>query len=208
MVWLEGTSKPIQFQPPCPWLAGLPPSSSGCPGPRPTYPWMPQGWSNHSFSGQLCQDLTALWVKNFFLISNRNLPSFSLKPLFLVLPVSDHIKVGLPHVYKLWQIHSCIVRKFASTQALPRACTDTDYLGQATGAKQSSLKIFLIWNMTEMHVRKKYHSEFCVRTDRSLHELSLWPWPKDLQWQKDGLKNFHRNLKHYSECTFLPISKE
>ena len=31
--------------------------------------------------GNLCQCLTTLMVKNFFLISNVNLPSFTLKPL-------------------------------------------------------------------------------------------------------------------------------
>jgi len=35
--------------------------------------------------GNLCQGLTTLRGKNFFLISNPNLPSFSLKPSPLVL---------------------------------------------------------------------------------------------------------------------------
>ena len=35
--------------------------------------------------GNLCQGLTTLTVKNFFLTSNLNLPSFSLEPLPLVL---------------------------------------------------------------------------------------------------------------------------
>ena len=37
-----------------------------------------QGWGTHSCSGQPVQRLTSLTVKSFFLISNLNLPSFSL----------------------------------------------------------------------------------------------------------------------------------
>jgi len=37
----------------------------------------------------LCQHLTTLWVKNFFLISNLDLPFFSLKS-FKVLQVGPH----------------------------------------------------------------------------------------------------------------------
>jgi len=66
MAWVEGTSKTIYFQP-LPW-AGLPPTSSGCPGPHPTWPWAPPGMGHHSFSGQLGQRLIALWVKNLLLI--------------------------------------------------------------------------------------------------------------------------------------------
>ena len=43
-----------------------------------------QGWGTHSFSGQLCQRLTAP-SKDFFLMSNLNFPSFSLKTFPLVL---------------------------------------------------------------------------------------------------------------------------
>ena len=48
-----------------------------------------QGWAIHSFSGQQCQYLTILLVKNFPLTSNLNLPSFSLTPSSLIL--------SLPH---------------------------------------------------------------------------------------------------------------
>ena len=65
---------------PTPAAGGLPPTSSGCPGPHPTWPWAPPGMGHHSFSGQLCQHLTALWGMNFSLTSNLNLSSFSLKP--------------------------------------------------------------------------------------------------------------------------------
>jgi len=44
--------------------------------------------------GSLCQGLTPLRVKNFFLVSNRNMPSFSLKPLHLVLLL--HVLVKSP----------------------------------------------------------------------------------------------------------------
>jgi len=44
-----------------------------------------RGWSTHSLLGQPVQCITTLWVKNFFLISNLNLPCPSLKPFPLVL---------------------------------------------------------------------------------------------------------------------------
>ena len=54
---------------------GWAPTSSGCPGPHPSWPWAPPGMGQHSFSGQPYQRLTALWVKNFFLLAKPNLPS-------------------------------------------------------------------------------------------------------------------------------------
>ena len=45
--------------------------------------------------GNLFQCLTTLWVKNFLLISNLNLPSFSLKLLLLVLSLHDPVKSPL-----------------------------------------------------------------------------------------------------------------
>jgi len=54
-----------------------------------------QGWGICS-SGQLCQCLTTIWVKDFFLTSSLNLLSFSLKPFHLVLTLSDHVKSQSP----------------------------------------------------------------------------------------------------------------
>jgi len=34
-----------------------------------------RAWGIHSFSGQLCQNFTTLWVKNFFQTSSLNFPS-------------------------------------------------------------------------------------------------------------------------------------
>lgn len=45
------------------------------------------GWGIYN---NLFQCLTTLWVKSFLLISNLNLPSFSLQPFPLVLSLSDH----------------------------------------------------------------------------------------------------------------------
>jgi len=42
--------------------------------------------------GNLCQGFNTLMAKNFFLISSLNLPSFSLKPLPLVLLLQDLLK--------------------------------------------------------------------------------------------------------------------
>ena len=45
--------------------------------------------------GNLCQCLTSLIVKNFFPMSNLNLPSFSVKPFPLVLSQLDPAKVSV-----------------------------------------------------------------------------------------------------------------
>jgi len=50
--------------------------------------------------GNLCQCLTTLMMKNFFLISHLNLPSFSLQPFPLVL--SLHTLVKSPSPSFLW----------------------------------------------------------------------------------------------------------
>ena len=47
-----------------------------------------QGWGIHSLLEQPVQCVTTLWVKNFLLISNLNLPCLSLKPFPLVLSLS------------------------------------------------------------------------------------------------------------------------
>ena len=44
--------------------------------------------------GNLCQCLTTLTVKNFFLISSLHLPSFSLKPFLLVLAQQALLKAA------------------------------------------------------------------------------------------------------------------
>jgi len=77
MAWV---GRDLKDQVPAPAMGWLPPTSSGCPGPHPTWPWVPLGMGIHSFSGQLCQCLTTLWVKNCILTFNLNIPSFSLKP--------------------------------------------------------------------------------------------------------------------------------
>ena len=91
--WLEGILKTIQFQP-LPW-AGTPLPSSGCPGSHP-WLWVPPGMGHPQFSGKQCQGLTTLWVKNFLLISNLNLPSSSLKLLPLVIALQFLIKSPSP----------------------------------------------------------------------------------------------------------------
>ena len=59
---------------------------------HPTWPWAPPTPS----SGQQCQCLTSLIVKEFLLTSNLNLPSSSLKPFLLILLLSDHVKSQSP----------------------------------------------------------------------------------------------------------------
>jgi len=60
-----------------------------------------------TFLGNLCQCLTTVIVKNFFLISNLKLPSFSLKPLTLFLPLHALVKspssAFLQAPFRYWQ---------------------------------------------------------------------------------------------------------
>jgi len=91
MVWVEGTLKPTQIQPILPW-AGLPLTSWSCPWTHPTWPWVPSGMGHPQLSGQLCQCLTILHIKNIFLTSNLTLSSFRLKPFPHVLSLTDCVK--------------------------------------------------------------------------------------------------------------------
>jgi len=65
-----GWKGPYNPSTPTPAMGWLPPTRSGCPGPHSAWPWW---WALCS----LCQHLTTLWVKNFLLIGNLHLPSFS-----------------------------------------------------------------------------------------------------------------------------------
>ena len=55
-----------------------------------------QGWGIHSLLGQPVQCVTILWVKNFLLISNLNLPCLSLKPFPFVLSLSTLVNSHSP----------------------------------------------------------------------------------------------------------------
>jgi len=57
--------------------------------------------------GNLFQYLTPLWVKNFFLTSNLNLLSFSLKLFPLALLLSDHVKSLSPFLCGLKLLPTC-----------------------------------------------------------------------------------------------------
>jgi len=90
---LEGTLLIIQFQHSCHRQGHLPLDQVAQSPVQPALNTAREGAATASL-GNLCQGLTTLIVKNFFLISNLNLPSFSLKPLSLVL--SCHALVESP----------------------------------------------------------------------------------------------------------------
>jgi len=71
------------------------PPAQAAQGPIQLTLWAPPGMDPASL-GSLCQCLTTLWVKNFFLTSNLNFSSFSLKPFPLVLSLADHAKKSVP----------------------------------------------------------------------------------------------------------------
>jgi len=92
MVGLEGAPRITQLQPPTTHRATnlhtqyqprLPTAPSNL-----AFNTSTDGQGIHSLSGQLFQHLPTLSVKNFPLTSNLNLPSFSFKPLPLVLLLS------------------------------------------------------------------------------------------------------------------------
>ena len=66
-----------------------------------------QEWDIHNLLGQPVQCVTTLWVKNFLLISNLNLPCLSLKPFPLVLSLSTLVNSHSPSClyapFKYWK---------------------------------------------------------------------------------------------------------
>ena len=79
------------------------PGCSGPSGPHPTWPWTFSGCSERSTTswGSLFQHLTTLIVKNFLLITNRNLPSFNLNHFPLFCYYLPYQRVGSPPVNRL-----------------------------------------------------------------------------------------------------------
>jgi len=64
---------------------------------------------HHSFSGQLCQHLSALWVKNVLLTSNLNLLSSSLKPLLLILLLHTLVKSLCLFLFMMMYVHPAVI---------------------------------------------------------------------------------------------------
>jgi len=73
MVWVGRDLKDTVVQTPCHGQGPLPPAQAAQSTIQPGLELQFQGEGSHSSSGQLGQCLTALRVKNFFLISNVNL---------------------------------------------------------------------------------------------------------------------------------------
>jgi len=86
-----------------------------------------QGCGTHIFSGQLCQCLTVLWIKNCILTFNLNIPSFSLKKccslklLSMYLQQSKNLSTGVSRhpsqtihvhlIYTVTQIRIYLMKK-------------------------------------------------------------------------------------------------
>ena len=88
-------------------LAGTSSTRPGCSELHPTLNTSREGAATASL-GNLCQCFTTLTVKNFFLISNLNLPSFSLKLFPLVLSLHTLWKVPLhPSCRPLQVLEGC-----------------------------------------------------------------------------------------------------
>ncbi|KAK4828311.1 hypothetical protein QYF61_025323 [Mycteria americana] len=76
---------------------GTPSTRPGCSKPHPTWPQTLPGMGHTQLLWATCSSVSPpSLVKNFFLISNLNLPSFSLKPLSLILSLHFLIKSPSP----------------------------------------------------------------------------------------------------------------
>jgi len=92
---LKRTTMFIWFQPPC-YVQGRQPADQAAQSHIQPGLQCLQGWGIHSLLGQPVQCVTTLWVKNFLLISNLNLPCLSLKPFPLVLSLSTLVNSCSP----------------------------------------------------------------------------------------------------------------
>ena len=72
--------------------AGLPPTSSGCPGPHPTWPWVPPGMGHSQPLYAVCASASPPSQGKK---SNLNLSSIGLILSPLVLSLSDCVKISL-----------------------------------------------------------------------------------------------------------------
>ena len=108
---LKRTTMIIQFQPPCYVQGHQPPDQAAQSHIQPGLECI-QRWGIHSLLGQPVQCVTTLCVKNFFLISNLNLPCLSLRPFPLVLPLSTLINSRSP---------SCLYAPFKNWKAAMRS---------------------------------------------------------------------------------------
>ena len=72
----------------------------------------------HHLSGQLFQCLATLSVKNFFLMSNLNLPSLSLKPFPIVLSQQTPLKSLFPSFLQPLQILKTTLRSHGAFPSL------------------------------------------------------------------------------------------
>jgi len=83
MAWVEKDHSDHRVSTPC-YVQGHQPADQAAQRHIPPGLECLQGWGIHSLLGQPVRCITTLWVKNFLLISNLNLPYLSLKPFPLV----------------------------------------------------------------------------------------------------------------------------
>ena len=114
-----------------------------------------QGWGLHYLSGQPVQCFTTLMVKKFFLISNLNLCSLSLKPLFLVLSTTT---VPAENIFPIFPIGLFQVLKGCYKASLEPSLLQAEQpqLSQPflTGEMSSPLIIFvaLLWTRSNSSI--------------------------------------------------------
>jgi len=84
---LKRTAMIIWFQPPCYVQGRQPPAQAAQSHIQPGLECL-QGWGIHSLLAQPVQCFTTLWVEDFLLISNLNLPGLTLKPFPLALSIT------------------------------------------------------------------------------------------------------------------------
>ena len=114
-----------------------------------------QGWGIHSLLGQPVQCVTTLWVKNFHLISNLNLPCLSLKPFPLILSLSTLINSHSPSkIPSPGTMLSHTKRKRHDSLQIPRALISFSSQGNLNFADHATripyqhlIGLQIVWNI-------------------------------------------------------------
>lgn len=101
MTWVGRDLRDHLIPTPLLW-AGLPTSRWDCTGSHPAWLCTPPVMGHSQLLWWTCSKLSTLWVKNFFLTSNLNHPSFSLSPFCHVLSLSTSIRRWSPRVKVLF----------------------------------------------------------------------------------------------------------
>jgi len=125
-----------------------------------------------AFLASLCQCFTTLMVKNFFLISNLNLPSFSLEPFRLVLSLHTLVKSPSP--------------AFLSAPPGTGSCSKVTLEPSLLQAEQPQLpQPVLVGEVLQPSVHLRGLLWTCSNTSMSFLCWGLQSWAQDSRWRAE-----------------------